>query len=144
METYLWLHALNVCSALKKCMKFRWCPGNFPTFSKRCLKKYPAIFPYCIMLLFYPFGYACSLFSPRPLLLRQASFLRCVCLYCTNACVNSSIRPHNLTDNWNKVGNRCWGHPHTHTHTQRFKESHFHGSTQWCIRINSGLKPWNQ
>ena len=47
----------------------------------------------------------------------QASFRKCGCLCCSNACANSSIRPHTLTDNLNKVGDRCRGHTHTHTYT---------------------------
>lgn len=57
----------------------------------------------CLLLLLLP----SSFLSP-------ASTLRCGCLCCPNACVNSSIRPHTLTDNLNKVGDRCGGHTHTH------------------------------
>lgn len=109
-----------------------------PQTNTGCIKN---TFFYCIILCFalqdlYFFSPSTSLHHP----FFQSSILRCACLCCSNACVNSSIRPYNLTDNWNKVGDRCWGHTHTRQHTQ----PHFHTSTRWCIRINSCLEPLNQ
>lgn len=63
------------------------------------------------------------------------ALLSCGCICCFNARVNSRIRPHTYTDNWNKVGNRCRGHTHTYIHSDI--NNHVYTQTYWCIHIHA-------